>query len=164
MLALSSRFISVRQTMIHDFPIMHNAVARGMAIPERSPALRHAATVLFWLALAFAVTMALLPHPPHLPIDRFGDKFEHMLAFGTLTALADLAFPAMPRLRIAERLSFFGALIEVAQSIPALHRDCDIRDWIADTMAILVVTGLVSGMIPAVRAANLDPIEALRYE
>ncbi len=107
-------------------------------LPHR---LHRIAWVLFWLALVFAVTMAVLPHPLHLPIDRFGDKFEHMLAFATLTLLGQFAFPALPRLRLAERLSFLGALIEVVQSIPSLHRDCDIRDWIADTIAILVVTG-----------------------
>jgi len=98
---------------------------------------------LFWLAATFAVVMALLPHPPRMPIDRFGDKFEHMLAFATLTMLAELAFPRTPLWRRAERLSFLGALIEVVQSIPALHRDCDIRDWFADTLAVLAISMLV---------------------
>ena len=76
-----------------------------------------------------------------------------MLAFATLAALAAVGFPAMPRLRVIERLSFLGAMIEVVQSIPALHRDCDIRDWIADTLAIVVVTG-----IAALIAARKRPI------
>ena len=86
-------------------------------------------------ALVFAVTMALLPHPPKVLID--SDKYQHMLAFGTLTILSVLAFPQTPLLRIGERLSFLGAMIEVVQSIPVLHRDCDIMDWVADTAVII---------------------------
>jgi hypothetical protein len=33
----------------------------------------------------------------------------------------------------------FGAMIEFAQLIPALHRDSDPYDWIADTLAALTV-------------------------
>ena len=104
-----------------------------------SDRVRRWAKVLFWCALVFSVVMALLPHPPEMPADRLGDKFNHMLAFAVMTGLALLAWPRAERLRIIERLSFLGAMIEVAQAIPALHRDCDIRDWVADTLSILVV-------------------------
>ena len=114
----------------------------------KSDLFRRIAAILFWLALLGATTLAIMPQPPYLPTDQFGDKFNHMLAFATMAALAAAACPEMPRLRVIERLSFLGALIEVIQSIPALHRDCDIRDWIADTVAIVVVTGLAAILTP----------------
>jgi VanZ family protein len=110
-----------------------------MNLPDH-PRIAGIAQALFWIALAYALFMAFSPQPPRLAIDALGDKFEHMLAFGTLTFLAQLGFRRSPRWRIAERLSFVGALVEVIQSMPALHRDCDIRDWIADTVIIVIVT------------------------
>lgn len=107
--------------------------------------------VLFVFACLFAVTMAMLPKPPKLPTHAWGDKVEHIIAFSTLAFLAALSFPATPRWRVIERLSFLGALIEVGQSIPALRRDCDIRDWVADTLAVIVVTGLVALVSPGSR-------------
>ena len=104
-------------------------------------AIQALAAPAFWLCLFGAVTLALLPHPPHFR--EFGDKGQHMLAFGTLAFLGNFAFPAMTRARLGERLSFLGALVEVAQSIPMLHRDCDIRDWIADTVAIVAMLTLL---------------------
>jgi len=74
------------------------------------------------------------------------DKFEHMLAFATLALIARLAWRSVSAWRILERLSFFGALIEVFQSIPSLHRDCDPRDWVADTVAAAVVLAIAAAI------------------
>jgi VanZ family protein len=96
----------------------------------------------FWAAAVFALVMALLPQPPYVPTQSLGDKVNHIIGFATLAALASLAWPTAPPLRVVERLSFFGAIIEVAQSIPALGRDCEFLDWVADTLAVAVVVGL----------------------
>lgn len=99
----------------------------------------------FWYAAAFAFVMAVLPHPPTVPFEP-GDKFQHMLAFATLAALGTLAYPRLSALRLAAGLAAFGAAIEFIQMIPALHRDAELGDWIADILAValsLVVTRLI---------------------
>ena len=100
-----------------------------------------AARTAFCFALVFALVMALMPHPLPVPV---GDKYQHMAAFGTLTVLAAAGWPRASLMRIGERLSFLGALIEVVQSIPSLHRDCDIMDWLADTAIIVGVLLVVA--------------------
>ena len=102
--------------------------------------------------LVFVSYMALSPAPPHTPIDQLGDKFSHMAAFATLTVLSRLAFPAAAKLRLVEHLSFFGALIEVFQNIPALHRDCEWTDWVADTAAIGVAIVVTDALLALWRA------------
>ena len=97
---------------------------------------------LFWLLLVFTVIMALLPKPPGVLPGTLDDKVEHIIAFATLAALASFAFPACPPLRMIERLVFFGAGIEVLQSIPVLNRECDAVDWLADSIAVVLVVGI----------------------
>lgn len=71
------------------------------------------------------------------------DKAEHFSAFFALTACALAAFPKTRIGWIAAALSLSGALIELIQGLPFVHRDMDVMDWVADTVAILAVVGVV---------------------
>jgi hypothetical protein len=114
-----------------------------------------AARFAFTVALIFTLVMALLPHPPRVPLDQLGDKLEHMTAFATLSLLASLSFPRAGLWRIGERLSFLGALIEVMQALPAVHRDCSIFDWLADTAAIAATLAVVAAIRRARRGREM---------
>src|SRR3712207_3959914 len=88
--------------------------------------------------MLFGFVMALLPKPVALPGNP-SDKIQHILAFLVLAALASLAYPRANPLKVGIGLSAYGALIEFAQMIPALNRDAELLDWLADTIAAAIV-------------------------
>jgi VanZ family protein len=99
--------------------------------------------LLFWAAATFAFVMAVLPHPPDLPGEP-PDKIQHMIAFATLAVLGTWGYARTSLGQMLAGLSLFGAVIEFVQAIPALHRDSDVKDWVADTLAcglVLLVVG-----------------------
>ena len=100
------------------------------------------ARLVFWAAAVFAFVMAIVPQPPEVP-GAPSDKVQHIMAFATLALLGSFAYPATRVTRLLASLSLLGAVIEVVQAIPALHRDSDVVDWIVDTVAVAVVLVLV---------------------
>lgn len=106
--------------------------------------IQRALRLAFWLAAAFAFVMAALPKPPAVPLSP-SDKVLHMLAFATLAALGSIAYPKTSPVKLALGLFVFGGFIEVVQMIPALHRDAQALDWVADavaaTAALLAIHG-----------------------
>ena len=104
--------------------------------------------ILFWGAVIVCFTAATVPGdeaPDLLP----WDKAQHFLAFYVLSVLGAAAYPRSGLLRLGAALSAFGAFIEIVQMIPQLHRDAEVLDWVADTVAI--AAALAPAYLPAVR-------------
>jgi hypothetical protein len=93
------------------------------------------ARVAFFAALVFTFYSAVAPVAHTVQLVPW-DKALHFIAFYGLTGLAVAAFPKARLWIIALSLSGFGALIEVVQGLPFVHRDEDFWDWVADSIAI----------------------------
>lgn len=106
-----------------------------MTLNVRSTVLVYGIRALLWGAVLFTFISAVVP-PTEAPHLFPWDKAEHFAAFYLLASLAAMAYPRTPLLLLGLWLSLFGGVIELVQALPLIHRDCDIRDWFADAVAV----------------------------
>ena len=110
--------------------------------------------ILYWLLI---LTLTSLPGMD-VPNIQINDKIEHILAYGGLGFLLNLSLRIQNKFTIVKKypawftvliVSSYGALDELHQLfIPG--RSCDILDWTADTVGVIIGVTIMTILILAV--------------
>lgn len=92
---------------------------------------------------AFCIALcAALPEGTKVSIG-LGDKFDHFAAFAALAAMCAAVFPGLALGYLQTAMVAFGAAIELVQAIPALQRNSDAKDLLADAAGAAAALVLV---------------------
>ena len=94
----------------------------------------------------------------HIRVQFLAEALALTLAGGSIGALLSVVMG-----KAIGTLPFLGPAYDDTSGAVDIHMRVS-WEILAISVAVLVIVGILSGVVPAMRAARLDPVEALRYE
>ena len=100
---------------------------------------------VFVFGLMLTTYLLLIEVLPSKSAWTYKDKMQHAMGFFLLALSARTGFPQKARIFYIG-LVFYGALMEVLQSLLTLTREGSVYDWVADVIGILLCVAIAKLM------------------